>query len=94
MILVNIWKKLILAKNFQNLDFDQNFLVKIFGKTKFWITFSENLDFGKPKIEILLPVIVVEKFKLGPKFSKIPIFVSIFGNYLDFSIKNENFEAG
>ena len=36
-------------------------LVKIFGKTKFWIPFSKNLDFGKKKIEILMPVIVVEK---------------------------------
>ena len=28
-------------------------------------------------------------FNLGPKFSKIPIFVSIFGNYLDFSKKKK-----
>ena len=35
-------------------------LVKIFGKTMFWITFSENLDFGKKEIENLMPVIVVE----------------------------------
>ena len=34
-----------------------------------------------------MPVIVVEKFKLGPKFSKIPIDVGIFENYLDSSIE-------
>ena len=80
-----------MAKNFQHLNFLSKFskmsiLFKIFGKTKFWITLSENLDFGK-KNEILMPVIVVEKFKLGPNFSKIPIFVSVFGNYLDSSIQ-------
>ena len=31
---------------------------------------------------------------LGPKFSEIPIFVSIFGNYLDFSERKESFDAG
>ena len=61
--------------------------VKIFGKTKFWVNFLENLVFGKKKIEILIPVIVFENINLGPKFSKIPIFDSIFGHCLDFSKK-------
>ena len=36
-------------------------LVKIFRKTKFWVNFSENLDFGKKKNEMLMLVIVFEK---------------------------------
>ena len=44
-------------------------LVKIFGKTKFWVHFSENLYFGKKKkkSEILMQVIVVEIFSFGAK---------------------------
>ena len=53
----------------------------------FWITFSENLDFGKKEIENLMLVIVVEMIEVGAKFFENPIFVSIFGNYLDFSMK-------
>ena len=55
---------MILAKNLEHLDFDQNFhkmsiLVKIFGTTKFWVHFSKNLYFGE-KNEILMQVIDVE----------------------------------
>ena len=39
--LVNIYKKMILAKNFEYLDFDQNCR-----RRQFWSTFSEKLSSG------------------------------------------------
>ena len=64
-------------------------LVKICGKIKFWVNFSENVDFGKKKKNWKLDTghSFRKKNNLGPKFSKIPIFVSIFGNDLDFGNK-------
>ena len=85
-------KKLILAKTFDHLDFDQNFR-----KCRYGSNFSENLDFGKKKekMKSWYRLQFSKNVNLGPNLWKIAMFVSIFENYLDFSKKKiENCDAG
>ena len=64
-------------------------LVKIFGKIKFEVNFSDHLDFGEKKWNLDTDYSFRKILIWGQKLSKIPIFDSIFGNYLDFSKKKK-----